>query len=167
MPNLLVRAVIAAALLSPTAALAGQAECDAIAKAMLAVPDQPAVRQVVTLGPNEAGPTSILLKDAMYLKENASKAWIKAPIDAGKRRVMAEAGLKVLPLSACERAGGEAVDGVAVDVYSYSQANPMKPGDKASGRILIGAADGLPRRMDMPGGMAMTFEYGDFKAPMN
>lgn len=156
---------IGACLLISSAAFAGTVECDAVAKAMLAVPDQPGVRQVMTLGPTESGPTSIQLKDAMYMREDASKPWIKAPIDARKRRAMAQAGLKTLPLSACMKTASETLDGVAVDVYSFSQANPLKPGETGPSRILIGSADGLPRRMDMPGGMAMTFEYGDFQAP--
>lgn len=158
-------ALLACALASPATAFAGPAECDAISKAMLAVPDQPGVRQVMMLSPTQAGPTSILHRDAMYMREDEAKAWMKVPLDAGKRRAMAEAGLKALPLSDCQSAAGETLGGVAVSVYAFKQPNPLKPGDMASSRILVGASDGLPRRMDLPDGMAMTFEYGDFPAP--
>ncbi|MDR4306161.1 hypothetical protein IHQ68_05960 [Chelatococcus sambhunathii] len=158
-------ALLACALASPATAFAGPSECDAIVKAMLAVPDQPGVRQVIMLSPTQAGPTSILHKDAMYIREHEAKAWMKVPLDAAKRRAMAEAGLKALPLNDCQSADGETLGGVAVNVYAFKQRNPLKPGGMASSRILIGASDGLPRRMDLPDGMAMSFEYGDFPAP--
>lgn len=148
-------------LFASPAALAGQADCDAIAKSMLAVAEQPSVRQSLT----PDGPNSILLKDALYVQQAGAKTWVKMPIDATARRMMVEEGLKSLPLGDCRAAEAQTLNGEELDVYDYTQPNPLQPGAVSATRLLIGRSDGLPRRLDLGAGAAMTFEYGDFQAP--
>ncbi|WP_020178248.1 hypothetical protein [Methylopila sp. M107] len=157
---------IGVCLLASAPAFAGQAECDLIAKSMLAVADQPAVRQTVDLGAGKGeGMSSILLKDAIYVREEPNAAWRKMPFTAAMRKTMAEKALVSLPLSDCAEGSADAANGVAVKSYGFKQPDPLKPGSKSSSSILIAPSDGLPRRMDLTDGSAMVFEYGDFKAP--
>lgn len=163
-PTLFRACALGLGLAASTGALASQADCDVVAKSMLAVTEQPSVRQAMTTGGKETGPTSILLKDAMHVRSDPGAAWVRMPIDAAARRKLVEVGLKTLPLSDCMVAGQRAANDVGVDAYSYKQPDPLKPGEMNQTTILIGA-DGLPRRLDLSDGTAILFEYGDFKAP--
>lgn len=155
---------LGAGLVASTGAFASQADCDLVARSMLAVTEQPSVRQAVTTNGKETGPTSILLTDAMHVQTDPNGKWVRMPIDAAARRKMVEMGLKALPLSDCKVDGSRTVNDVGVDAYSYKQPDPLKPGQMSQTTILIGA-DGLPRRLDLLDGQAMVFQYGDFKAP--
>lgn len=150
-----------------SAAFAGESECDVVVKAMLAVNDQPSVRQTMMTKDNaEPLMASILLKDAMYIQQGAAQPWRKLAMGAPMRRKLAEHALVSLPISDCATGAQETVNGAAASAYSFSQPNPLKPGEKAASTILIGFADGLPIHMDLTDGSQMLFEYGDFQPPV-
>lgn len=155
-------AALALPLLAAPAAFAGESDCAVIGAAMMAVHDQSSVRQhsVATKPGGGLGVESISTKDAMYMRESSSAAWRKVPMDAAKRRKLAENAMVSLPLSDCESVGAETIEGAAANVYAYSQPDLMTPGQKTSGKIWIGKADGLPLRMQVTADTAMVFEYG-------
>lgn len=155
-------AALALPLVAASAAVAGESDCAVIGAAMMAVHDQSSVRQhyVATKPGGEMGVESISTKDAMYMRESASGAWRKVPMNAAQRRKLAEGATRTLPLSECESLGAETVEGAGANVYAFKQPDLMKPGAKTSSKIWIGKADGLPLRMEVTADTAMVFEYG-------
>jgi hypothetical protein len=158
------RALCAATLLpfATVAALAAEPACEPIVKASLAGPQQSA-RHRVSMGDTVI--ESVMLKDAMFMREAPTAPWRRVPMDGAKRRAMAEQALAMLPFSQCTGPVFETRGGVAMAVYSYRQANPLTPGKLDLSRIWIGRDDGLPRRLESDGGGVAEIEYGDFKAP--
>jgi hypothetical protein len=159
-----IRALCAAILLSSVAgaALAAEPACEPIVKASLAGPQQSARHRVTMEG---TVIESVMLKDAMFMRESPTSSWRRVPMDGAKRRAMAEQALVMLPFSQCTGPVFETRGGVAMAVYSYKQSNPLTPGKLDSSRIWIGRDDGLPRRLESDGGVVAEIEYGDFKAP--
>jgi len=140
--------------------------CEPLIKAMRAFSEQPSIRQS-TYDKDTLLMQSISLKDAMYVREGGDGPWRKVPFDLDKRKQMAEQALKSMPPSDCRGPRAETRDGVAVDIYSYKQPNPMKPGEFTSSSLWIGRADGLPRRMVLSDTSYQSIEYGAFSAPEN
>ena len=133
---------------------------------MRAFSEQPSIRQS-TYDKDTLLMQSISLKDAMYIREGGDGPWRKVPFDLDKRKQMAEQALKSMPPSDCSGPRPETRDGVAVNIYSYKQPNPMKPGEFTSSSLWIGRADGLPRRMVLSDTSYQSIEYGTFAAPEN
>lgn len=140
--------------------------CEPLVKAMRAFSEQPSIRQS-TYDKDILLMQSISLRDAMYLREGGDGPWRKVPFDLDKRKQMAEQALKSMPPSDCSGPRAETHDGVAVNIYSYKQPNPMKPGEFTSSSLWIGRADGLPRRMVLSDTSYQSIEYGTFTAPEN
>ena len=136
--------VTAVALLMAAPAQADPA-CEPLVKAMRAFSDQPGIRQD-TYEKDKIHLQSISLKDAMYLREGGDGPWRKMPFDLEKRRQMAEEALKSMPPSDCQGPRTETLAGVVVDIYSYKQPNPMKPGQFISSSLWIGRAASSCRR---------------------
>ncbi len=140
--------------------------CEPLVKAMRAFSEQPSIRQS-TYDKDALLMQSISLKDAMYVREGGNGPWRKVPFDLDKRKQMAEEALKSMPPSGCSGPRAETRDGVAVNIYSYKQPNPMKPGEFTSASLWIGRTDGLPRRMVLSDTSYQSIEYGAFAAPEN
>ena len=140
--------------------------CAPLVKAMRAFSEQPSIRQS-TYDKDVLLMQSISLKDAMYVREGGDGPWRKVPFDLDKRKQMAEQALKGMPPSDCSGPRAETRDGVAVNIYSYKQPNPMKPGEFTSASLWIGRTDGLPRRMVLSDTSYQSIEYGTFAAPEN
>jgi hypothetical protein len=140
--------------------------CETLIKAMRAFSDQPGIRQN-TYEKDTLRLQSISLRDAIYLREGGDGPWRKMPFDLEKRRQMAEEALKSMPPSDCTGPRTETRDGVEVDIYSYKQPDPMKPGQFTSSSLWIGRADGLPRRIVLSETSYQSIEYGTFAAPEN
>lgn len=138
--------------------------CEPLVKAMRAFSDQPGIRQN-TYEKDALQMQSLSLKDAMYLREGGDGPWRKVPFDLEKRRQMAAEALKSMPPSDCQGPRAETRDGIAVDIYSYKQPDPMKPGQFTSSSLWIGRADGLPRRIVLSETSYQSIEYGTFPAP--
>lgn len=155
----------AMALLIATAAQADPA-CEALVKTMRAFSDQPGIRQS-TYEKEALQMQSLSLRDAMYLREGGDGAWRKVPFGLEKRQQMAEEALKSMPPSDCKGPRTETRDGVVVDIYSYKQPDPLKPGQFTSSSLWIGRADGLPRRIVLSETSYQSIEYGTFAAPEN
>ena len=158
-------ATLATLLTSMATAQTAEPACQAITKAMLIMNDQPGVRQVSAIKGNggEDQVEAILLPDAMYIRDD--KQWRRMPMDATRRKSMAEAALLKMPLSDCTGPQSETLNGTAMNVYEYKQPNPMKPGTKTSAKLWIGAKDGLMHRMEAAT-VTQTIEYGAFKPPI-
>lgn len=158
-------AITAATLLSLTSAVhAAEPACQTIEKAMLALNDQPSVKQTSTVkGSDKDRIEAILLPDAMYL--NDGSRWQRMPVKAIQRKSMAQAALQKMPLSECTGPRSETLNGVAMNVYEYKQPNPMQPGSKTSAKLWIDATDGLMHRMEADT-VTQTIEYGAFKPPI-
>ena len=156
-----------AAILLPIAGPArADSACEPLVKAMRAFSEQPSIRQS-TYDKDTLLMQSISLKDAMYVREGGNGPWRKVPFDLDKRKQMAEEALKSMPPSGCSGPRAETRDGVAVNIYSYKQPNPMKPGEFTSASLWIGRTDGLPRRMVLSDTSYQSIEYGTFAAPEN
>lgn len=140
--------------------------CEPLVKAMRAFSEQPSIRQS-TYDKDALLMQSISLKDAMYVREGGDGPWRKVPFDLDKRKQMAEQALKSMPPSDCSGPHTETRDGVTVNIYSYKQPNPMKPGEFTSASLWIGRTDGLPRRMVLSDTSYQSIEYGAFAAPEN
>lgn len=146
----------------------GQADpaCEPLVKAMRAFSEQPGIRQN-TYDKGVLLMQSLSLKDAMYVREGGDGPWRKMPFDLDKRKQMAEQALKSMPPGDCSGPRAEMRDGVAVDIYSYKQPSPMKPGEFTSSSLWISRADGLARRMVLSATSYQSIEYGTFAAPEN
>jgi len=162
-PSTSLLATAAALLLIPGLAHADPA-CEPLLKAMRAFSEQPSIRQS-TYDKDALLMQSISLKDAMYVREGGNGPWRKVPFDLDRRKQMAEQALKSMPPSDCSGPRAETRDGIAVNIYSYKQPNPMKPGEFTSSSLWIGRADGLPRRMVLSDTSYQSIEYGTFAAP--
>ncbi len=152
---------------APSPAVA-QPLCDQVAKAMLAGASQPGTRQRTmegSAGKETLKLESVTLPDAIYMREADNGRWLRAPFGAAKRREMAEAALKALPLSDCSGPRDLVDGGKPVSTYDFTQPNPLEPGGKSRGTIWIGKADGLPVRIVISPTSYQTIEYGAFAAP--
>lgn len=139
------------------------ADCEKIAKAMIAVEEASGVRQKMFTGAALQA-ESLKLGDAMYLRQADQAKWRRVPFDAAQRKEKAEKMLKLLPLSDC--AGPRALtDGaVPVQAFDYAQPDPIDSKGKSRGSIWLDA-EGRVRRLVLGDGSYQTFEYGDFDAP--
>jgi hypothetical protein len=144
------------------------ADCAKIAQAMIAVEEAPGVRQKLFAG-KAAGDAmqleSLKLEDAMYLRQGDGGTWRRVPFNAAQRREKSEKMLKALPLSDCAGPRAAADGAVPVQVFDYSQPDPLKGGAKSRSSIWLGA-DGRIRRLLLEDGSYQTFEYGAFEAPV-
>lgn len=161
-------AAIACLALSTMLPAMARADCAAVARAMLAVADQPGVHQR-TLDGAGAKPRIVMealsLPDAMYISEGGKPNWLRTGMDTKRRRDIARKALETLPLSDCAGPRETMDGGTPVQAYDYTQPNPLMAGQKTRATIWIGKTDGLPRRLLLPGGEYQTFEYGAFATP--
>ncbi|WP_148663552.1 hypothetical protein [Bosea vaviloviae] len=142
--------------------------CDTIIKAMLAVADQPGVRQRTLQG--SAGAETVMteaisLREAMYVREYGDGPWRTVPMTSARRRDLAESALKQFPPSNCKGPTADTRHGVQVDRYTFTQTNPLSPGGTSTSEVWIGRADGLPRRVVLGDDSYQTIEYGDYAVP--
>lgn len=164
------RAGLAALLLAAGIAPAmADPRCDRIARSMLALNDEPSLRQQMFArvnGQDRLLMEAILLKDGMYMREADTPRWVRSPMSAERRRAAAAKALEAMPLSDCS--GPHDVPDVRplVVAFRYGQANPMAAGGASRGSVWIGKDDGKLRRIVLEDGSYQTIEYGAFSAPI-
>lgn len=144
---------------------AASPSCDAVAKAMLLVGEQPILRQRTYDGsPPKIVSEAISVPDAMYLREGGGP-WRKVPLDQARRRQLAEQALKALPLSECSGPDTVMQDGVAMQLYRYRTPNPLEAGTFSPGLMWVGRDGGLPRRIGIGPDGYQTIEYDGVSVP--
>jgi len=102
----------------------------------------------------------MLAPEGMYIK--AGEQWIRSPV-AINRKDMIDANKS--SFSDCRQVGKEVVDGVPTVIYQFTGKADGQPA--MNGRMWIGAADDLPRRMEgktKDGDVTQTIRY-DVQAP--
>jgi hypothetical protein len=155
-------AVLALAISAALPSAARADPCAPIVAAYEKLAAAPAYRQVITAfgqPPVEA----VAVGDRLFMREGGE--WDSIELKPGARQeMMASVIGQAGGLKNCVEKPGATVDGAAVKVFSYE---PPAMGDLPGGgeqTLWIGAADGLPRRMEA-GAVEMVITYDGVTAP--
>jgi len=109
----------------------------------------------------ETHSTEVLMSpEGMYIK--AGDQWVRSPV-AVNRKELIDANKSTF--SDCRQIGKEVVDGVPTVIYQFSGKAEGQPG--MNGKMWIGTADDLPRRMEgktKDGDITQSIRY-DVQAP--
>ena len=99
---------------------------------------------VTVVSPNNFKMEAMKVGGQHYTRMTGSKNWSKAALDisAEERKMAAEIKSGKIKLSKCKAEASEKIDGVAMQVLSYTV--EMAGAPAASAKLYIGKSDGLP-----------------------
>lgn len=94
--------------------------------------------------------------------------WQKSPMDMNQAEIAALELIKsgTLKITECKDEGSETLDGIDMQVFSYSSEIPGSGVPKTTSKLYIGKADGLPYKtlLDQEGSVN-TIKYQDISPP--
>ncbi len=99
---------------------------------------------VTVVSPNDFKMEAMKVGGQHYTRMTGSKNWKKAAVDLSEaeRKVVADVKSGKIKISKCKTEASETVDGVAMQVVSYTI--EMAGAPAASAKLYIGKSDGLP-----------------------
>jgi len=99
---------------------------------------------VTVVSPNDFKMEAMKVGGQHYTRMTGSKNWKKAAMDLSEaeRKVVAEVKSGKIKISKCKAEASETIDGVAMQVVSYTI--EMAGAPAASAKLYIGKSDGLP-----------------------
>lgn len=119
---------------------------------------------VTVVSPNDFKMEAMKVGGQHYTRMTGSKNWKKSAIDLSdaERKVVADVKSGKIKISKCKSEASETVDGVAMQVVSYTV--EMTGAPAASAKLYIGKSDGLPYAQTGEN-MKTRFRYTGIVAP--
>ncbi len=150
--------------MSNIAVAALNAACMPIVNASEARAAKATWESVTVISPNNFKMEAMKVGGQHYTRMTGSKNWQKAAVDLSnaERNMVAEIKSGKVKLSKCKVEASETIDGVAMQVVSYSV--EMAGAPAASAKLYIGKSDGLPYAQTGVN-MKTRFRYTGIVAP--